>query len=127
MADPTYERGIEIQRELGLWVEGAASNPVHDDFSKFGTRFAFGEVWSRPGLDLRTRSCITIAILTALVRPEYLAMHLKAGLRNGLSPDEMREVIFHTAVYAGITAGAQAMRVADEVLGASSSTKQEQE
>ena len=119
MSDPIHERGVKVQQQLGLWMESQARNPVHDDFSDFGTKYAFGEVWSRPGLDFRTRSCITIAILTALVRPEYLAMHLKAGSRNGLSAEEMREVIFHTAVYAGITAGAQAMRVADEVLDAS--------
>jgi alkylhydroperoxidase/carboxymuconolactone decarboxylase family protein YurZ len=118
MEDTAYERGQEVRRQLGF----VGSDPdersgVFRDFLEFGTRYAFGEVWARPGLDLQTRSCVTIAILTALARPDYLAIHLKIGLENGLSPEEMREVIFHTAVYAGMPAAAQAMRVADTVLG----------
>lgn len=123
MHDEIYQRGVEIQKELGLWTSGRHESPTHRDFSDFGTKYAFGEIWARPGLDFRTRSCITIAILTALVRPEYLGLHLKAGLRNGLSPEEMREVILHSSVYAGITAGAQAMRIADEVFETGTTTE----
>jgi alkylhydroperoxidase/carboxymuconolactone decarboxylase family protein YurZ len=114
MEDDVRARGKVLREALGIG-ESIPVSEVAGEFTDFGGRYAYGEVWSRPGLDLKTRSCITIAILTALVRPDYLATHLKAGLRLGLSTEEMREVIFHTSVYAGITAGAQGMAVARTV------------
>jgi 4-carboxymuconolactone decarboxylase len=90
-------------------------------FQELITRYAWGSVWSRPGLDRRTRSCVTLALLTALRCEEELAMHVRAARRNGLSPAEISEVILHTAVYAGVpaanTAYAVARRVLDEPAG----------
>ena len=80
------------------------------------TRYAWGEIWSRPGLDRRTRSAITLAVLTALGREHEIAMHVRAALRNGLEPAEIGEVLLHTAVYAGVPAANRAFAIADEVL-----------
>lgn len=95
----------------------AATNELDADFQRFITETAWGAVWSRDDhLDRRTRSCITIALLTALRAEGELAMHLRAGLRNGLSAEEITEVILHTAAYAGIPAANAAMAVAKQVL-----------
>jgi 4-carboxymuconolactone decarboxylase len=80
------------------------------------TRWAWGEVWARPGLDRRTRSCITLAVLTALRCEDELALHVRGALRNGLSADEIAEVLLHTAVYAGVPSANLAFRVAQRVL-----------
>jgi 3-oxoadipate enol-lactonase/4-carboxymuconolactone decarboxylase len=81
------------------------------------TRYAWGEIWTRPGLDRRIRSCITIAMSVALDRPDELALHLRGALRNGVTRDEIREVLLQTAVYCGLPAANAAFRVAQEVLG----------
>ena len=86
------------------------------DFQDFITRCAWGEVWTRPGLDRRTRSAITLALLTALRAEEELAMHIRAAIRNGLTPDEIGEVLLHTAVYAGVPAANTAFQVAQRTL-----------
>ena len=79
-------------------------------------RHAWGAVWTRPGLDLRTRSCITLALLTSLRAHDELALHVHGALRNGLSADEIAEVLLHTAVYAGVPAANSAFTVAREVI-----------
>ena len=88
------------------------------DFQDFITRCAWGEVWTRPGIDRRMRSAVTLAILLTLRAEEELAMHVRAALRNGLTPDEIGEVILHSAIYAGVPAAnsafAAAQRVFDE-------------
>ena len=81
------------------------------------TRYAWGEIWSRPGLDRRTRSCITVAMTVALNRPDELALHLRGALRNGVTVAELREVLLQTAVYCGVPAAHTAFKVAQEVLG----------
>ena len=88
------------------------------DFQDFITRYAWGEIWSRPGLDRRTRSCITLAALTALGHEAELALHVRAALRNGLTPAEIKEVLLQTAVYCGVPAANRAFAVAQEVLAA---------
>ncbi|MGH8921621.1 MAG: alpha/beta fold hydrolase, partial [Actinomycetes bacterium] len=85
-------------------------------FLDFITRYAWGDIWTRPGIDLRTRSCITLAALTALGREGELALHLRAARRNGLSDAEIAEVLLHTAVYAGVPAANAAFAVAQRVL-----------
>ena len=85
------------------------------DFQDLITRYAWGEIWSRPGLDRRTRSCITVAMTVALNRPEELKLHLRGALRNGVTVDELREVLLQTAVYCGIPAANAAFRVAEDV------------
>ena len=88
-------------------------------FQDFVTRYAWGEVWARPGLDRRTRSCLTVALLTALRSHEELALHIRAALRNGVTPEELREVLLHTAVYAGVPAANSAFGLAQEILAES--------
>ena len=118
--DERRERGMKIRREvLGddhVDRAQASSTPLTRDFQDLITRYAWGEIWSRPGLDRRTRSCITVAMTVALNRPEVLALHLRGALRNGVTVDELREVLLQTAVYCGIPAANAAFRVAEDVL-----------
>ena len=85
-------------------------------FQDFITRYAWGEVWSRPGLERRERSMITLAALTAVRAEGELELHVRAALRNGLTPEEIAEVLLHTAVYAGVPAANAAFAVAQRVL-----------
>lgn len=91
-----------------------------DDFTRewqdFVTKQAWGAVWTRPGLSLRERSIVTLGILAALARENELPLHVRGAINNGLTPDEIREVIMHTSVYAGIPAGNTAMQVAARTL-----------
>ena len=118
--DERRERGMKIRRDvLGddhVDRAQASSTPLTRDFQDLITRYAWGEIWSRPGLDRRIRSCITVAMTVALNRPEGLALHLRGALRNGVTVDELREVLLQTAVYCGIPAANAAFRVAEDVL-----------
>ncbi|MCA1846659.1 MAG: 4-carboxymuconolactone decarboxylase [Actinobacteria bacterium] len=115
-----YDTGMEIRREVlgDEYVDAALArqNDLTAPFQDFITRYAWGDVWSRPGLDRRTRSCLTVALLAALGHREELAIHLRGALRNGVTPDELREVLLHTAVYAGVPAANSAFAVAQKVL-----------
>jgi 4-carboxymuconolactone decarboxylase len=86
-------------------------------FQDFITRYAWGDIWSRDGLDRRTRSVVTLTVLTALGHENELAMHVRAAVRNGLTADEIGEVILHTAIYAGVPAANTAFSIAQRVLG----------
>jgi 3-oxoadipate enol-lactonase/4-carboxymuconolactone decarboxylase len=86
------------------------------DFQELITRYAWGEIWTRPGLDRRARSCITITALVATGREHELAMHIRAGLRNGLTPEEIKEVLLQCAVYCGVPAANGAFAIAQRVL-----------
>jgi 3-oxoadipate enol-lactonase/4-carboxymuconolactone decarboxylase len=92
------------------------TTPFTADFQELITRYAWGEIWARPGLDRRTRSCITLTALVALNHHHELAMHVRAALRNGLSPDEIKEVLLQTAIYCGVPAANRAFAIAAEVL-----------
>jgi 4-carboxymuconolactone decarboxylase len=81
-------------------------------------RYCFGEVWSRQQLDHKTRSMLTLAVLTALGKPNQLRVHVQGAINNGVTPEEIREVLLHAMVYSGVPAGVEAFRVASEVLGA---------
>jgi len=120
MTDEQYEQGMRIRREVlgDEHVDRArdAATPFTEPFQEFITRHAWGSVWTRPGLDRRTRSAITLAVLTALGREQELALHVRAALRNGLSEDEIGEVLLHTAVYAGVPAANAAFAIAQGVL-----------
>jgi 4-carboxymuconolactone decarboxylase len=122
--DEPYEAGMRVRREV-LGDEHvdravAATTELDADFQRYITTSAWGSLWTRDDrLDRRTRSCVTIALLTALRADHELAMHIRAGLRNGLTPAEITEVILHTAAYAGIPAANTAMAVAKDVLGGS--------
>lgn len=98
----------------------AATTELTADFQDLITRYAWGEVWARPGLDRRTRSCITLAMLAALGHEEELAMHVRAALGLGLGPDEIKEVLLQVAVYAGVPAANRAFKVAQRALDPSS-------
>jgi 4-carboxymuconolactone decarboxylase len=115
------EEGMAVRREVlgDAHVDRAvaATTPFTAPFQDFITRYAWGEVWSRPGLDRRTRSAVTLAMLVALRSEEELAMHVRAALRNGLRPAEIGEVLLHAAVYAGVPAANAAFAVAQRVLG----------
>jgi 4-carboxymuconolactone decarboxylase len=118
--DPTHERGMQVRREVlgDEHVDAAISRTTSftADFQDLITRYAWGEIWSRPGLDRRTRSCITLTALLALGRLEELELHVRAALRNGLSEDEIKEVILHGAIYCGVPAANSAFAVAQRVL-----------
>jgi len=115
-----HDRGTEIRRAVlgDDYVDGALARQdgFTAPFQDFITRYAWGDVWSRPGLDRRTRSCITVALLAALGHDRELGIHLRGALRNGVTSDELREVLLHTAVYAGVPAANSAFAVAQEVI-----------
>jgi 4-carboxymuconolactone decarboxylase len=94
----------------------AASTAFTEPFQDFLTRSAWGDVWARPGLDRRTRSAVTLAALTALHCREEIGMHVRAALRNGLTPAEIGEVLLHTALYAGLPAANEAFAIAQAVI-----------
>ena len=120
MSDETHERGMVVRREvLGddhVDRATAETTPFTEDFQDLITRYAWGEIWTRPGLDRRTRSCITLTALVALGRDQELALHVRAALRNGLTPDEIKEVLLHSAVYCGVPAANSAFSIAQRVL-----------
>ncbi len=120
MSDPTYDRGMEVRRAVlgDAHVDRAIgrTNDFTADFQNLITRYAWGEIWSRPGLDRRMRSAITLTALVALNKPEELAMHLRAALRNGLTPDEINEILLQSAIYCGVPAANSAFAIAQEVL-----------
>jgi 4-carboxymuconolactone decarboxylase len=94
----------------------ATATSFTEPFQDFITRYAWGEIWSRPGLERGERSMITLAVLTALGRDHELGLHVRAALRNGLTPEQISEVLLHTAVYAGVPAANRAFAVAQQVL-----------
>jgi 4-carboxymuconolactone decarboxylase len=120
MADDAHERGMKARREvLGDEHVDAAVERTSEftaDFQDLITRYAWGEIWTRPGLDRRTRSAITLTALIATGRFEELRMHVRAALRNGLEEDEIKEVLLQSAIYCGVPAANTAFAVAQEVL-----------
>lgn len=94
----------------------AGTDDFTADFQDFITRYAWGEIWTRPGLDRHTRSCITLAVLATLHHDEELAMHVRAALRNGLTREEIGEVLLQVGVYAGVPAANRAFKVAQRTL-----------
>ena len=118
-----YDQGMAVRREVlsDAHVDRAiaGSTELTADFQDFITRVAWGDVWSRPGLDRRSRSVAVITSLIAHGHHEELAMHLRAGLRNGLTVDEIREIILQSAVYSGVPAANTAFRIASEVFAES--------
>ena len=120
MTDPAHERGMKVRREvLGDEHVDAAIERTSDftaEYQELITRYAWGEIWTRPGLDRRTRSAITLTALIALGRFEELRMHVRAALRNGFEEDEIKEVLLQSAIYCGVPAANTAFAVAQEVL-----------
>ena len=115
-----HDRGMKIRREV-LGDEHvdraiASTTPATADFQDLITRYAWGEIWARPGLDRKTRSCITITALVALGRFDELELHIRAAFRNGLTQDEVSEVLLQTAIYCGVPAANSAFHVYERVL-----------
>jgi 4-carboxymuconolactone decarboxylase len=119
----TYDEGMRVRREvLGedhVDEAVAGTTDFTRGFQDFISRYAWGEIWTRPGLDRRTRSCITLTALVALGRDEELALHVRAAVRNGLTADEIKEVLLQTAIYCGVPAANAAFAIAQRVLDAS--------
>jgi 4-carboxymuconolactone decarboxylase len=120
VTDERYERGMAVRREvLGeshVDRAVAGSTEFSAPFQELIVGVAWADVWGRPGLDRRTRSCLTLALLTALRCEDELAMHVRAAVRNGLTAAEIAEVLLHTAIYAGVPAANAAFRIAQRTL-----------
>ncbi|WP_151753101.1 4-carboxymuconolactone decarboxylase [Acinetobacter soli] len=117
--DDRYKQGIEVrtavlgEKHVNRSIENL--NDFNEDFQNFISRFAWGEVWSRPGLPRHTRSLVTIAVLLALGREDELRMHLRACFNNGVTKHELKELILHCSLYAGLPASNAAMHMAEQV------------
>ena len=118
--ESAHERGMKVRREvLGDEHVDAAierTTELTADFQDLITRYAWGEIWTRPGLDRRMRSAVTLTALVALGKVEELEMHVRAALRNGLTQDEIKEVLLQSAIYCGVPAANSAFAVAQRVL-----------
>ncbi len=124
MNDDPYKRGQQARREI-LGDEHAdrveaSLDDTTKPFQDLITRYGWGEVWSRPGLDRRTRSMLTLAMLTALNRPAAIKLHLRGALNNGVTKDEIVEVLLQAAIYCGAPAAEESLRLAREVFAESS-------
>ena len=119
-------QGMTVRREVlgDAHVDRAvaATTPFTEPFQDFITRYAWGDIWSRPGLSRAERSLVTLAVLAARQHETELAMHVKAALRNGLTPDEITEVLLHTALYAGLPRANRAFAIARDVLNSPDAT-----
>ncbi|CAL79512.1 4-carboxymuconolactone decarboxylase [Bradyrhizobium sp. ORS 278] len=115
-----FEKGLKVRREvLGeAYVDGSLAKA--DDFmmafQHITTEMCWGYAWTRPGLDRRTRSIVNLAMLTALSKPSELKLHVKGALTNGVTVEEIKEILLHATVYCGIPAGLEAFKAAHEVL-----------
>lgn len=120
MTDDRQRRGMDRRRSVlgDEHVDDAISRTTDftRPFQEYITGAAWADVWDRPGLDLRTRSAITLALLTALRAEGEIGMHVRAALRNGLSPEEIAEILMHTGVYAGVPASNAAFAIADPII-----------
>ena len=120
MASERYERGLAVRREVlgAAYVDRSIAEA--DDFSRpmqeLVTEYCWGEIWTQPELPKKTRSLINIAMISALNRPHELKLHVRGALRNGASKEEIRSVLMQVAIYCGVPAAIDGMRVAREVL-----------
>ena len=118
MASELFEKGLKVRREVLGAEHVNASISQADDFSRplqeLVTEYCWGNVWSRPGLDRKTRSLINVAMLTALNRPHEVKLHLRGALNNGCSKNDIMEVLLQTAIYCGVPAAMDSLRVAKE-------------
>jgi 4-carboxymuconolactone decarboxylase len=116
-----YEQGMKVRRAVlgDAHVDASLKNrnEFNEAFQDLITRYAWGEIWSRPGLSRQTRSMITLAMMVALNRPDELRMHLNAALNNGVTREEIQEVLLQTAIYCGVPAANSAFHLAQDVFG----------
>lgn len=117
---PIFEKGLAVRREVlgSAYVDGSLAKA--DDFmmafQRITTEWCWGYAWTRPGLDRRTRSMLNLAMMTAMSKPTELKLHVKGALANGVTVDEIKEILVHATVYSGIPAGLDAFKAAHEVL-----------
>lgn len=118
--DAAFAAGMTVRREMfgpaGAEERLAQATDFNRPLEEVVTRYCFGETWTRPGLDRKTRSLITLAALTALCRPNQIKAHVVGALANGCSVEEIRETFLHTMVYSGVPCGVEAFNAAAEVL-----------
>ena len=120
MTDDLFARGLQVRRDM--WGPEGAEQQIQNatDFTRpmqdLVTRYCFGETWTNPTLSRKTRSMITLAILVALGKPNELKVHVRGALSNGVSKDEIRDVLMHAMIYCGVPAAVEAIRNAAEVL-----------
>ena len=120
MSEDRFEQGLQMRKEvLGAeHVERSFANATEftRDFQELITKYAWGEIWTRPGLDRTTRRCMTLTALIALGHHEEFELHLRAALRGGMTPDELKEVLLQSAIYCGVPAANSAFRIAQRVV-----------
>jgi 4-carboxymuconolactone decarboxylase len=113
-----YEQGMKVRRAVlgDAHVDASLENrnAFNEEFQDLLTRYAWGEIWTRPGLPRQTRSMLTLAMMVALNRPDELRLHLSAALNNGVTREEVREVLLQTAIYCGVPAANSAFHLAQE-------------
>ena len=114
-----YDQGMKVRRAVlgDAHVDASLQNrtPFNEAFQDLLTRYAWGEIWSRPGLSRQVRSMLTIGMMVALNRPDELRLHLRAAINNGVSRDEIREVLLQSAIYCGVPAANSAFHAAEEI------------
>ncbi|MFU2016206.1 4-carboxymuconolactone decarboxylase [Peribacillus butanolivorans] len=119
MNNERFKAGLEVRREvLGADYVDNSINNANDfniDLQKLVTEYCWGEVWTRPGISRKTRSIINIAMITALNRPHELKLHIQGAITNGVTKEEIKEVLLQTAIYCGVPAAIDSFRVAQEV------------
>lgn len=115
-----HAAGMKVRREVlgDAWVDRAQArlNDFNGEFQDLITRYAWGEIWTRPGLDRKTRSCMVLAMMIALGNWEEFRLHVRAAINNGLTHDEIKEVILQAAIYAGVPKANHAIKEAEQVL-----------
>ena len=114
-----YDKGLEIRRAVlgNAHVDRAEARKTafNAEFQDLITRYAWGEIWTRPGLDRKTRSCMTLSMMIALNRPDEFRLHVRAAFNNGLTQDDIKEVILQAAIYCGVPAANAAFHLAEEM------------
>jgi 4-carboxymuconolactone decarboxylase len=114
-----YSKGMEVRRAVlgGAHVDRAMArgNPFNQEFQELITRYAWGEIWTRPGLPRHTRSLITLAMMVALNRSDEFRLHVRAAFNNGVTRDQIKEVLLQAAIYCGVPAANSAFHMAEEV------------
>jgi 4-carboxymuconolactone decarboxylase len=119
--DERYEAGLQVRREVlgNAHVDRSLANrtDLTSEFQNMITRHAWGDIWTRPGLTRHTRSIATIAMMVALNRSEELALHLRAAKNNGVTRDEIKEILMQTAIYCGVPAANSAFHLAQTIFG----------
>ena len=115
-----YDAGLAKRKQvLGeAYVEASLANrnPFNEEFQELITRYAWGEIWTRPGLDMRTRRLLVLAITAAMGRWEEFRLHLRAALDGGVAPDDIKEVLLQSAIYAGVPAANTGFHIAREMM-----------